>query len=51
MSKIKNTGVTDKWGFRHTSYVATATKKNIFRFDKMEVKKFQILLINVTFYL
>ena len=25
MSKIRNTGITDKWGLRHTRYVATAT--------------------------
>ena len=26
MSKITNTGITDKWGLRHTSYVALATQ-------------------------
>ena len=26
MSKIRNTGITDKWGFRHTCYVATAAQ-------------------------
>ena len=26
MFKIRNTGITDKWDFRHTSYVATATQ-------------------------
>ena len=24
--KIRNTGITDKWGFRHTCYVATASQ-------------------------
>ena len=28
MSKIKNTGITDKWGFRYTFYVATAALKD-----------------------
>ena len=27
MSKIRNTGITDKWGFLHACYVATATQK------------------------
>ena len=26
MSKIRNTGITDKWGFRHTCYVASAAQ-------------------------
>ena len=26
MFKIKNTEITDKWGFQHTCYVATATQ-------------------------
>ena len=26
MSKIKNTGITNKWGFRHTCYVAKQSK-------------------------
>ena len=26
MPKIRNTGITDKWGFRHTCYVATAAQ-------------------------
>ena len=26
MSKIKNTKITDYWGFRHTCYIVTATK-------------------------
>ena len=26
MSKIRNIQITDKWGFRHTCYVATATQ-------------------------
>ena len=26
MSKIRNTGINDKWGFRHTCYVATAAQ-------------------------
>ena len=26
MSKIRNTGLTDKWGFRYICYVATATQ-------------------------
>ena len=25
-SKIRNTGITDKWAFRHTSYVVTAAQ-------------------------
>ena len=28
MSKIRNTGITGKWSFRHTCYVATATQNS-----------------------
>ena len=28
MSKIRNTGITGKWGFRHTYNVATAAQKD-----------------------
>ena len=35
MSKIRNMGITDKWGFRHTCYIATAAQ-NLKDFKRLQ---------------
>ena len=46
MSKIRNTAITDKWGFRHTCYVATATQ-NLKDFHNFSLRTCLHLLVKL----